>query len=123
MTEALEDLGGALGSVPLPQAQAAAAGLEGLSAALREAKTLGEAIARDAGLTAEDDYVGWIPVLILLYRFVYPPLKLALQIEAQVASVLEQLYSWLGGAGKAVDGFVSDVDTAGSDVVHFFESL
>lgn len=91
--------------------------------ALREAKSLGEAIARDAGLTAEDDYVGWIPVLILLYRFVYPPLKLALQIEAQVASVLEQLYSFLGGAGKAVDGFVGDVETAGSDVVHFFESL
>ena len=94
-----------------------------LVSAMREAKTLGEAIARDAGLTAEDDYVGWIPVLILLYRFVYPPLKLAIQIEAQTASVLQQLYSWLGGAGNAVDGFVKDVDQAGEDVVHFFESL
>lgn len=97
--------------------------LEEIINVLREAKGLGEAIARDAGLTAENDYIGWLPVLILLYRFVYPPLKLLVEIEGQLSGVLEAAYAWFGGAGRSLDRVETEVKEVGPDVVHFFEHL
>lgn len=99
--------------------------LELIEEAGEDARQFAYEVARQAGLTAEDDYRGWIPVLILAYRFLYPPVATALLIEKQLSGVLEQLYSWLGGVGtsteKALDTFGSDLSAAGSAVTNFFE--
>jgi hypothetical protein len=68
-------------------------------------------LAIDLGLTSEYDYRGWLPMGILLYHYVYPPLSTAWHIEQQVAGVLQQLYSWLGGVGRALDAGVQDIES------------
>lgn len=98
--------------------------LEAAEAASSEAKSFAYELARQAGLTAEDDYRGWIPVLILLYKFVWPPIQTALHIENQIAGVLDQLYGFLGGIGAAAEAgaksVVSALETVGSDEEYVF---
>lgn len=59
-------------------------------------------IADSAGLTAQDDYLGWVALLVIAYAALYPPIRTLAHIEQQVVGVLEQLYGWLGGVGSAI---------------------
>jgi hypothetical protein len=84
------------------------------------AKSFGLWLARQLGFTAEDDHRGLVPAAILAYRFLYPPVRALWTIEKQVSGVLEQLYTWLGGAGSAVSNGVTaienDIGTAVKDL-------
>jgi hypothetical protein len=72
------------------------------------------------GLTYDQDYIGWIPMAIILYHYLYPPISAAWHIEQQVVGVLDQLYSWLGGAGRAIDAGVADLEQVAKDITRFF---
>lgn len=75
----------------------------------------------NAALTKERGYRGALPLAYVAgygaYKYVYPPLKTAYHIEQQVAGVLDQLYSWLGGTGSAIEGGVKSLEAAAKKAV------
>jgi hypothetical protein len=64
--------------------------------------TLGGAFAHAAGLTADEDYEGWWPVLGLGFRYGYPVVQDLRKAGAAVVGTLDQLHTWLGGVGDVV---------------------
>lgn len=117
----------ALAALAGPEAAVAVEGaLEGeelVKDAWHDAKSFSLWMAKEMGLTAEDDYRGWLPLLELGYLWLYPPLKLAYQIELGTAAVMRQLYQWLGGDASAFDTLVKDVTGATGDLAKWIDSL
>jgi len=70
-----------------------------------EARSFAMWIANEMGLTAEDNYAGWLPTLELFYLFLWPTVTTTGKIIFQTSAVLEALYQWLGGKGTSLDGF------------------
>lgn len=90
-----------------------------------EAKKIGASLREQFGLTAEQEYVGVRLAMVLLLELYELRLKAPLQvlghIELQVAGVLEQLYSFLGGVGNAVDKGAGSVEASLGSAVSTIE--
>ncbi len=80
-----------------------------------DARSFAMWIANEMGLTAEDNYAGWLPTLELFYLFLWPTVRTTGKIIWQTSAVLEALYQWLGGIGTSLDGFENEVGTVASE--------
>jgi hypothetical protein len=66
------------------------------------ATTFGGAFAHAAGLTSAEDYEGWWPLAGIAFRYGYPLVKDFQKAGAAIMGALDQLHTWLGGAGSAI---------------------
>jgi hypothetical protein len=99
---------------------------------LREmARRAGSKLKFEFGLDGDPEAMGWKLLAALGWEswelYIGPPVKMAWHIEQQVAGVLQALYGWLGGVGKAVDAGAADIEkavvSAAEDVYSWVVSL
>ena len=95
-----------------PEGAAVAAGLDISAEVASKASSFAYEVARQAGLTAEDNYAGWIPLLELAYVFLWPPIKTLVQIEYQ-------WYGFIQTLGNYVQGLANAAGAVGNDFANF----
>lgn len=90
--------------------------VKGLKDAEPELDKLIGAFLESAGLTADSNYEGALPIAVLFFRYVWPIIKDLISIEKMTLAVLTQAYTYLGG-------IESDLASIPASVEKFFKGL